>query len=227
MRRRWWLALAGLAVVAVVALVVLQTGAGWDPRPNGPATPAPEPAAGPGDSKGEGGFRGMTLLDPQPAPDFALPAADGSTFRLADQSGKIVLLFFGYTYCPDVCPATLAVWRELADRLQDDAGSVRMVFVTVDPERDTPERLREHLPQFGAHIIGLTGTLEQLQPVWDAYGVKPERIELPESSMKYAVAHPAQVYLIDQEGRQRLLYPLGFTAEDIEADIRLLLAQGN
>lgn len=226
MRKLWWV---GLAV-----LVLLAAGSWWfgtragSDQPGGPgAGPAgtPAPSSGQGTAGTNNGFKGMVLQNPREAPDFELKAADGSTFKLSDQRGKVVLLFFGYTNCPDVCPATMAVWKELGKRLKDRADDVRMVFITVDPERDTPERMREYLPKYGEHIIGLTGTREQLKPVWDAYSVKPERVEMPGSALKYAMAHPAQVYLIDPEGKIRLLYPLGYKAEDIEHDIRLLLEQ--
>lgn len=223
--RRWWVVLS-IAILAVGAWWLgshtgwgLATGQGAGGSDSGPAAPG-QPASG------ETAFKGMAMQDPRPAPDFTLPAADGSVFQLSQQRGKVVLLFFGYTHCPDVCPATLAVWRSLGEELKDQADRVRMVFITVDPERDTPERIREYLPRYGEHIVGLTGSREQLQPVWDAYHVKPERIEMPESSLGYAVAHPAQVSLVDPEGRIRLLYPLGFRAADIAHDVRLLLGEG-
>lgn len=224
MRKLWWIGLAVLVLLAAGSLWV-GTQAGPD-QADGPGTgPAGSPSAGSeqGTAGTDTGFRGMVMQEAKEAPDFELPAADGSTFKLSDQRGKVVLIFFGYTYCPDVCPATMAVWKQLGERLKDRADDVRLVFITVDPERDTPERLREYLSKFGEHIIGLTGTREQLQPVWDAYSVRTERIEMPDSSLKYAVAHPAQVYLVDPEGKLRLLYPLGYKAEDIEHDIRLLL----
>lgn len=173
-------------------------------------------------------YKGMELSTANPAPDFELYDRNGELFRLSDQRGKISLLFFGYSHCPDVCPATLAVYRELAKSLEQKnrADDVRLVFITVDPERDTPERLQEYLPRYGEHVIGLTGTQEELEPVWDAYGVVTEKIEMPGSSLGYAVAHPSQIYLIDQNGLFRMIYPFGYSAQDIEHDILLMLRRG-
>jgi len=232
MRRLWWL---GLAVVVLLAAGSWWFGAGAgtdqptqpDDRGTGP-TGAPAPSTQQGTAgTNDNGFKGMVIQEPKEAPDFELTAADGSTFKLSDQRGKVVLVFFGYTHCPDVCPATLVVWKDLAQLLKDKdrADDVRLVFVTVDPERDTPERLREYLPRFSEQIIGLTGSREQLEPVWNAYSVRPQRVDMPESSVKYVVTHPAQVFLIDPEGKLRLLYPLGYSAQDIEHDIGLLLDQ--
>lgn len=174
-------------------------------------------------------FKGLEMTDPKPAPDFALQDSHGQVFRLSEQKGKISLLFFGYTHCPDVCPATLAIYRELASSLeqQNIAEQVRLVFITVDPERDTPERLQEYLPRYGDHVIGLTGSREELEPVWQSYNVSTERVDMPGTSLEYALAHPSQIYLIDQNGLVRLMYPFGYEAEDIRHDITLLLRRGS
>ena len=108
-------------------------------------------------------FRGSVMDEPVPVPDFTLQDHTGQPFRLADQRGNVVLLFFGYTSCPDVCPTTLATWRQVHDLLGDEAGRTRFVFVTVDPERDTGERLGRHVQAFNPDFLGLTGTPEQLQ----------------------------------------------------------------
>ena len=116
-------------------------------------------------------FRGNALDSPVAAPDFALTDQHGQPFRLSEQRGNVVILFFGYASCPDVCPTTLGMWRRVQTELGDDAQRVRFVFVTVDPERDTQERLREHLTIFSPDFIGLTGTPADLEPVYQAYGV--------------------------------------------------------
>lgn len=170
-------------------------------------------------------FSGYEQESPQPAPDFALLTADGERFRLSEQRGKVNLLFFGYTHCPDVCPATLTTYERVAAGLSEsEKRQVNLVFVTVDPERDTPERLRAYLSRYGEQVIGLTGARADLEPVWAAYQVWPERVEA-EHGGDYTMVHPSQVYLIDPAGRLRLLYRFGTTEEAILHDVRLILAR--
>jgi protein SCO1 len=107
-------------------------------------------------------FAGQALVPPPPAMDFTLKAADGSEFRLSRYRGKIVLLSFGYTFCPDVCPTTLVELSQVRTRLGEAAKRVQVAFITLDPERDTPERLRAYTSAFDPTFIGLTGSEEQL-----------------------------------------------------------------
>lgn len=167
-------------------------------------------------------FRGTVLDPPIPAPDFTLTDQGGQPFRLGDQRGKVVLLFFGYTNCPDVCPTTLATWKRVYDALGDDADRVRFVFITVDPERDTPERLREHLAIFNPNFVGLTGTLDELAPVYGAYGIFREKDAATESALGYLVSHTASVAVIDRDGQRRLSFSFGTPAEDIVHDLHQL-----
>jgi protein SCO1/2 len=168
-------------------------------------------------------FRGNALDSPIPAPDFTLTDQYGEPFRLSEQRGRVVLLFFGYASCPDVCPTTLGTWRRVMEELGSDADQVRFVFVTVDPERDTRERLREHLALFSPDIVGLAGTLEELEPIYQAYGVYREKVTLPDSELGYQVTHTASAYVIDPDGYWRLRHLFGTPSEDIVYDIRQLL----
>ncbi|MCL6522445.1 MAG: SCO family protein [Firmicutes bacterium] len=170
-------------------------------------------------------FRGDVLNPPQPAPDFRLTDTSGRNFDLASLRGRVVLLYFGYTTCPDVCPATLAVLRQAQQQLGGDAARLRVLFVTVDPERDTPARVAGYLKPFGFRpaAVGLTGSAARLQPVWKAYGVYVHKHPVPGSST-YLVDHSAYVYLIDPQGRLRLLFPYGTTPEAVVHDVRLILA---
>ena len=170
-------------------------------------------------------FRGTELNPPQSAPDFTLIDQHGRPFRLSDQRGKVVLLFFGYTHCPDVCPTTLATWGQVYDALGDDAKRVRFVFITVDPERDTPERLQQHLAAFNPEFIGLTGSLDQLEAIYRAFYVYREKAQGSQSAVGYLVNHTAGTFLIDPEGRWRLRYGFGTPPEDIVEDIRTLLGR--
>ncbi|MBN1453305.1 MAG: SCO family protein [Anaerolineales bacterium] len=167
-------------------------------------------------------FRG-TLYDPAlPAPEIALSRDNGSNFRLSEQRGDVVLLFFGYTSCPDVCPTTLSELRKVNMELGSNAGRVKVVFVTVDPERDTPEQIQKYVSIFNPAFVGLSGSLEELEPVWKNYGVYREVEQVPSSAAGYLVNHTARVYLIDRDGNLRLSYSYGTPTDDILHDLKIL-----
>ena len=168
-------------------------------------------------------FRG-TLYEPaQKAPEVALTRSDGSVYRLSDQRGKVVLLFFGYTSCPDVCPITLSELKEVNEKLGEETGQVQVVFLTVDPERDTPEVIQKFVSIFNPAFIGLSGKLQELEPVWKEYGVYREIEQASSSALGYEVTHTARVYVIDQEGNLRLSYSFGTPTDDILHDLKILV----
>jgi protein SCO1 len=168
-------------------------------------------------------FAGQGLVPPLPALDFTLQAADGTAFRLSQQRGKIVLLSFGYTFCPDVCPTTLVELSQVRTRLGDAARRVQVAFITLDPERDTAERLGIFTSAFDASFIGLTGSERQLAEVRRAYGVIAEKEVVSGTAAPYLIAHSAYIYVIDQDGRLRLLFPFGLSVEEMADDIKQLL----
>ncbi|GEM_PF-453411 len=168
-------------------------------------------------------FRGMEVFDAPVADDFALTDQRGQSFSLADQRGRVVLLYFGYIHCPDMCPATLSIWTDLKEQLGDDAAKVSFVFVTVDPSRDTPERLQGLLSVFGDHIIGLTGSRAELDPVYEAFDVHREQVPVGESAEAYLMDHGLDTLLIDRRGRPRVRFRFGTAAEDMVDDVRWLL----
>jgi protein SCO1 len=168
-------------------------------------------------------FAGQELIPPSRAMDFSLQAADGSQFRLNQQRGKIVLLTFGYTFCPDVCPTTLVELSQVRARLGDAGKRVQVAFITLDLERDTPERLSIYTKAFDPSFIGLTGSPVQLAEVQKTYGVIAEKEVVSGTAAEYLIAHSAYTYVIDQEGRLRLLFPFSLSIEEMADDIRQLL----
>jgi protein SCO1/2 len=167
-------------------------------------------------------FRGSAIDPPVAAADFWLKDQTGQVFQLGGQRGKLVLLFFGYTSCPDVCPTTLAQFKRARAQLGGQAERVRFVFVTVDPERDTPAQMGKYLGAFDPAFVGLGGSEAELEPVWKAYGVY-RQIQPGSSATGYLVDHSARAYLIDAQGNLRLTYAFGATADDMAADMRYLL----
>ena len=168
-------------------------------------------------------FKGSHLDPPLPASDFALIDQDGQPFRLSEEAGEVTLLFFGYTHCPDVCPTTLAVWNQVYQALGDDAERVRFIFITVDPERDTPESLKHHVAIFNPNFIGLTGPLDELEAIYQVYGVYREIDTESETAAGYLVSHTGSAYVLDAELQRVLLHRFGMLADDIVSDLRQLL----
>ena len=120
-------------------------------------------------------FKGTTIDPPLPTADFTLTDQNGQPFRLSDQQSDLTLLFFGYASCPDVCPMTLAVWNQIYEALGDDADRVRFILVTVDPDRDTPAQMKPYIAVFNPSFIGRTGTLDELETVYERYGIFREK----------------------------------------------------
>jgi protein SCO1/2 len=169
-------------------------------------------------------FRGTAYSEPYlPAPEIVLQKADGETYRLSDQKGRLTLIFFGFTSCPDVCPTTLADLSVALHEMDADPASVQVIFVSVDPQRDTPEKIQEYVERFNAAFIGLSGTEEQLQPIWQNYGVFREIVP-GSTELNYTVNHTARVILIDPDGNMRLSYGFETLPVDIAHDIDVLLS---
>jgi len=154
------------------------------------------------------------------APDFTLSGSDGAKLQLRDYRGKVVLLAFGFTSCPDVCPTTLAVLARARSQRGRDGNEVKVVYVTVDPERDDAKRMRRYLAAFDPTFIGGTGTADKLAAVRKEYGIAADK---KPAGAGYVVAHSSYTYLIDRAGKLRALMPYGHTAEDYVHDLRILL----
>ncbi len=191
---RWIYILAGVPAVIVIALLIVQQ-----------LVPP--------------SFNGMVIQSPQRATDFTLTASTGERMSLQDLRGKTVLLFFGYTFCPDVCPTTIADLTHAMTILgPKKAAQVQAVFVSVDPERDTPERLREYLSYFNPAFLGMTGTPEELIIASTPFGIFYEQHE-GSAATGYLVDHTATITVIDKEGYVRLVFPYGMGAEAMAADL--------
>jgi protein SCO1 len=134
--------------------------------------------------------------------DFTLTDQNGEKFRLADQRGKVILLFFGYTSCTEACPVILSRVNSVFKQLGPGREKVLAVFISVDPRRDTPQVLREYVKYFSAHTVALTGKKEGIDAVVEQYGAKYE-IEKSDSALGYHVSHTTDIYLIDQRGALR------------------------
>jgi len=167
-------------------------------------------------------FQGSLIEPPTPAKDFLLHDQHGQPFHLSDQRGKVVLLFFGYTFCPDVCPATLVSFKKIREGLGNHANQVKFVFVTVDPDRDTPEQLKTHLGLFSPDFVGLTDDLNQLETVWADYFIDPQK-QPGAGTAGYLVEHTTRLYVIDQQGNLRLTFPFGLSYEAMLQDVQQLL----
>ncbi len=168
-------------------------------------------------------FQGSLIEPAVAAPQFELTDMNGQTFQLSQLSDQVVVMFFGYTGCPDVCPVTLTEFLQIRSKLGDAADQVSFVFVTVDPERDTPARMRKYLTNFDPEIIGLTGERGELEPVWADYGVYQAKAE-GGSEANYLVDHSSRVYVIDADGNLRLTYLFGTENQLITEDVRQLVS---
>ncbi len=166
-------------------------------------------------------FGGAVIQSTQKAPRMELSSADGA-IRMTDFEGKVVVVYFGYTLCPDVCPATLSKLADSVDMLGDKASDVQIIMVSVDPARDTPEMLKGYVEHFHPNFIGVTGDEATVNRVATLYGVVYQRAEGSEAT-GYTIDHTSTVILVDREGFLKLVLPFEGTAEQIAADIEYFL----
>jgi protein SCO1/2 len=146
---------------------------------------------------------------------FSLTGTDGKTVTDKDFSGRYMLVFFGFTHCPDICPAELQVIAQALDRLGDKASKVVPVFITLDPERDTPKAMGDYVKSFGPSFVGLTGSPGAIATAAKAYRVAYTKVEDKGSPNDYSVDHSALVYLMDPQGKYLAHFTYGTSAEDM------------
>ena len=196
----------GLTAVALVAVL------GWQPAPVEPAAralPTPVLAAG------------VAVTPPAALPDFSLRDQRGKPFTPVDLQGHWSLILPGFTHCPDICPATLAILDRVHDLLGSTAAELQVVLLSVDPQRDTPEALARYLAFFNPGFVGVTGDQEQLERAYQGLGV--QHIRIPGTRGEYSVDHSAALLLIDPESRLVGYFMPPFRAERLAVDLGPLL----
>jgi protein SCO1/2 len=159
-------------------------------------------------------FHGGVINPAEPAADIQMPDQNGNDFQLSAQRGKVVLVFFGFLNCVDECPLTMAHLSQAMKTLGDRAQDVQVVMVSTDPVRDSSKAMKEYLSNFDPTFLGITGTQDKLQPIWDDYGVVVE---------DGGETHSAYTYVIDQNGDLRLTFDPEMTSDDIASDLEKLL----
>lgn len=205
MSQAWRIGLAVIVLLAVLAGGLLATQSTTEPRPAQAQAQT---------------LRAGAYDPPRKAPEFALRGSDGRPVSLARFRGKVVLLSFGFTNCAAVCPTTLSTLARAHALLGEKADAVQVVFVTVDPERDTPAQMHAYLAGFDLSFIGATGDPAVLAAIRKDYGVTARKEGTGDD---YAVAHTSSIFLIDPAGNLRAMMPFGREPEDFVHDVDLLL----
>ena len=175
-------------------------------------------------SPGKASFHATDITGADYAKDFALVDFDGKPRTLADFKGKVVVVFFGYTQCPDVCPTTLLELAQARKQLGADGARVQGVFVSLDPERDTPEVLKAYVANFGADFVGLRGDEEETRAAAKEFKIFYAKVP-GKTEGSYTVDRTAGSYVIDAQGRVRLFERYAIGPEKLAADLRILLAE--
>ena len=179
-------------------------------------------AAGGGPSVG-GAFQGVDITGAAYAKELSLPDPDGKLRTLAEFKGQVVVLFFGYTQCPDVCPATMAELAAVKRELGDEGKRVTGIFVSVDPERDTPEVLKAYVQAFDPAFVALRGTDEQVKAAAKEFKIFYAKVP-GKAEGSYTMDHTAGSFLFDPQGRVRVFTRYGTGAAALQNDLKLLLA---
>jgi len=209
LRRSWLRQAATAALVAGAGLLAACDGG----SPVGASGAAPKPS-----------FKGVDITGAEYARTLSLTDGDGQRRSLADFKGKVVVVFFGYTQCPDVCPTTMAELAEVKRGLGADGSRVEGIFVTVDPERDSAALLKAYVANFGPDIIGLRGSLDETRAAAKEFKVFYAKVP-GKTATSYTVDHTAGSYVFDSQGRVRLFTRYGSGAQALADDLKILLAE--
>jgi len=175
--------------------------------------------------KTEVAFRGADITGADYAKTLSLPDASGQPRTLGDFKGKVTVVFFGYTQCPDVCPTTMAELAQVKKSLGADGDKLQAVFVTIDPERDTPEILKSYMASFDPAFVALRGTPEQTQATAKEFKVYFAKVS-GKAEGSYTMDHSAGAFIFDTKGKVRLFERYGAGADGLTADVKALIAQG-
>ena len=167
-------------------------------------------------------FSGTVIQSQTPAPTVDLITSTGERASLSDFEDQVVVIYFGYTFCPDVCPTTLSTLKKAVDKLGDASDDVQVIMVSVDPARDTPDLLGEYLGFFDPRFLGMTGTEAEVAEVATVYGVF---FQAEEGTVDtgYLVSHTANLRVVDREGHLKLIIPPDATSDQIASDLDYLL----
>lgn len=166
-------------------------------------------------------YNGTYLAGNSDQVEFTLDTANGPV-SASDYRGKLLVLYFGYTHCPDICPLTLSKLSQVQDQLGDDGDDIQVMMISVDPERDTPDILAKYVETFDPSFVGATAPTDQIHEVASDFGIYIEKREV-DSAAGYLVDHTVHVIVIDQEGVERIVMDPTLTPEEITSDLEKLL----
>ncbi len=169
-------------------------------------------------------YKGSLLPTPIPVPDFTLTGKNGEAVSLSDFQGKVVLLYFGYTFCPDICPTTMVDLAKVQQELDDSGEAVQVVMISVDPVRDTPDHLAEYVEHFHPTFVGLSGAKEAIDEAGLPFGLY-YKIHEGTPASGYLVDHTSRVFVIDDNGRYTLSFAYETPWQDMVNDVRIMLTE--
>lgn len=169
-------------------------------------------------------LNGTEYSEPRETPEFMLQNAEGATVSLDAYEGKVIPIYFGYTFCPDVCPVTMANLARAQEQVDEDGDAMQVLMITVDPQRDTPAVVQDYVSSFHPTFVGLSGSEEQIAAATEPFGVFYQATEGSEAT-GYLVDHTARIFVIDKSGALRVTYPYDAPVEELAADMRVLLSE--